>query len=433
MGRNGHGKFVNGSFPEGHILIADVLVIGSGPAGLAIAAELCTQGIQVTGLSLGHPRVPWKNTYGIWCDDLEALGLGDTLGFRWKDCSVYAQGQEINLGCDYGLFDNGRLQNSLLEKCDRAGMSWLTGSASRVDQEQLAPCIHTQDGQEIRSRVVIDASGHTPALIKRPVFERTAYQAAYGIIGRFSNPPVRPGQMVLMDYRSEGFTQEQQADPPTFLYSMDFGDGVYFVEETSLANHPAIDFKVLETRLKQRLNHMGIQVVEIQHVEHCLFPMNLPLPYFHQPVVGFGGAASMVHPASGYLVGAVLKRAPGLASVIAQAIASGNLPSSDIAQLAWATLWPAERIRKRNLYLFGLENIMLLDGRKINRFFKAFFDLPYSQWTGYLSDHLSTSQLLQTMSRLFLNAPWDVRRSLIGSIGSQRKLVKQAIFGKNSG
>jgi lycopene cyclase-like protein len=413
-------------------LIADVLVIGSGPAGLAIAAELCEQGNQVTGLSLSHPRSPWKNTYGIWCDDLEALGLGETLGFRWKECSVYAQGQEINLGRDYGLFDNRRLQNHLLDKCDRAGMGWLTGSASRIDQDKYAPCTHTKDGQEIRSRVVIDASGHTPALIKRPGFERTAYQAAYGIIGRFSKPPVRPGQMVLMDYRMDSLAYDEQASPPTFLYSMDFGDGVYFVEETSLANHPAVDFKILEARLIQRLNHMGIQVVEIQHVEHCLFPMNLPLPYFNQPVVGFGGAASMVHPASGYLVGAVLKRAPGLASAIAQALASGNPPSSEIAQLAWETLWPAERIRKRNLYLFGLENIMLLDGQMINRFFKAFFDLPYSLWSGYLSDHLSYSQLLQTMSRLFLNAPWDVRRSLISSIGSQGRLVKQAIFGEKT-
>jgi lycopene beta-cyclase len=410
-------------------LIADVLVIGSGPAGLAIAAELCGVGLKVTGLSLSHPRVPWKNSYGIWCDDLEALGLGASLRYRWKDCSVYAQGQEFILGRDYGLFDNGYLQNLLLEKCDRAGMTWLTGSASRVDQDPFAPSTHTQDGQEIRSRVIIDASGHTPALIHRPVFERTAYQAAYGIIGRFSKPPVRPGQMVLMDYRMDAFLQDEQATPPTFLYSMDFGDGVYFVEETSLAHCPAVDFKVLEARLNQRLSHMGIQVVETQHVEYCLFPMNLPLPYFNQPVVGFGGAASMVHPASGYLVGAVLKRASGLANVIAEAIAAGNMPSPEIARLAWEILWPVERIRKRNLYLFGLENIMLLDGQLINRFFKAFFNLPYSLWTGYLSDHLRTSQLLQTMLRLFLNAPWDVRRSLIASIGSQKKLVQQAIFG----
>ena len=37
------------------------------------------------------------------------------------------------------------------------------------------------------------------------------------------------------------------------------------------------------------------------------FPMNLPLPIKKQFVLGFGGAASMVHPASGYMIGSLLK------------------------------------------------------------------------------------------------------------------------------
>ena len=49
--------------------------------------------------------------------------------------------------------------------------------------------------------------------------------------------------------------------------------------------------------------------------------MNLPLPYRNQPLLAFGGAASMVHPASGYMVGALLRRAPTLAKHLAQAIA----------------------------------------------------------------------------------------------------------------
>jgi lycopene beta-cyclase len=411
-------------------VIADVLVIGSGPAGLAIAAELCATGLKVAGLSLNHPRVLWKNTYGIWCDDLEAIGLADLLGIRWKDCSVYTDKKEYSLGREYGLFENARFQGYLLEKCFNAGMKWMTGSASRINQDVNSICITTQDGQEIHSRVVVDASGHSPALIKRPAFERVAYQTAFGIVGKFSKPPLRPGQMILMDYRTSCFSAKEQGDPATFLYSMDFGDGDYFVEETSLANHPPVDFQVLEARLKKRLHSMGSQVVEVQNVERVFFPMNLPLPYLNQPVVGFGGAASMVHPASGYLVGAVLKAAPGLARVISQSLDTGNLSSGEIARLAWEYLWPPGRIRKRNLYLFGLENIMLLDGLQTSHFFEAFFDLPYFQWSGYLSDRLSYFQLLQTMSGLFVKAPREVRLSLVASILSQGRLLKQAILGE---
>ena len=42
----------------------DALVIGAGPAGLAIASELCGQGLKVQGLIPAEPSAPWTNTYG---------------------------------------------------------------------------------------------------------------------------------------------------------------------------------------------------------------------------------------------------------------------------------------------------------------------------------------------------------------------------------
>jgi lycopene beta-cyclase len=76
-------------------------------------------------------------------------------------------------------------------------------------------------------------------------------------------------------------------------------------------------------------------------VEHCLFPMNLPLPDFHQPVLAFGGAASMVHPASGYMVGALLRRGPGLAEALAAALnEQPAMGSAALARVGWQALWP---------------------------------------------------------------------------------------------
>jgi lycopene beta-cyclase len=105
--------------------------------------------------------------------------------------------------------------------------------------------------------------------------------------GVFLALPISPQQMVLMDYRDDHLTPEDRTAPPTFLYAMDLGDGVFFVEETSLAHCPAISLEVLEKRLYQRLAHRQVEVTEIHHVERCLFPMNLPLPDLGQPVVGF--------------------------------------------------------------------------------------------------------------------------------------------------
>jgi lycopene beta-cyclase len=51
---------------------------------------------------------------------------------------------------------------------------------------------------------------------------------AYGVVGRFQKAPVEPGQFVLMDFRCDHLSEEQRQQPPTFLYAMDFGDGVLF-------------------------------------------------------------------------------------------------------------------------------------------------------------------------------------------------------------
>ena len=68
------------------------------------------------------------------------------------------------------------------------------------------------------------------------------------------------------------------------------------------------NFTYLNT-LTIQLNSKGIEISEIIHEENCLFPMNLPLPFKKQFVLGFGGSASMVHPASGYMIGSLLRRA----------------------------------------------------------------------------------------------------------------------------
>jgi lycopene beta-cyclase len=405
----------------------DVLVIGAGPAGTALAAALNHAGLRVAGLTSADPAAPWINNYGIWADELDHLDLPDVFSHRWTDCSAYMHGPEIPIHRTYAIFDNARLQAHLLGQCAAGGMTWHRGTAAGIEHSATHATVTTEDGATIAARLVVDASGHFPALVRRPAKPDVAYQAAYGIRGRFSTPPVRPGQLVLMDYRADHLTDaERRSQPPTFLYALDLGDDVYFVEETSLANAPAVSLEILKDRLYRRLAHRGIVVTEEHHIEKCLFPMNLPLPDTTQPVLGYGGAASMVHPASGYQVGAALKRAPGLAAAITNILDRGY---ANPGRAAWSKLWPSAAIRNRNLYLFGLECIMRFDERTLHDFFTTFFALPHPQWTGYLSNTLSTPELSLTMLNLFGMAPTRVQSSLVLGTGSHPTLLWKSLAG----
>ncbi len=87
----------------------DVLIIGAGPAALIMAAALAQHGLSLQGLAPTAPNTPWPNTYGVWCDELAALGLNDLLGHRWQNTVSYF-GQAATTPAtqhhrNYGLFD----------------------------------------------------------------------------------------------------------------------------------------------------------------------------------------------------------------------------------------------------------------------------------------------------------------------------------------
>ncbi|MGQ9827414.1 MAG: lycopene beta cyclase [Roseiflexus sp.] len=410
--------------------IHDVLVVGAGPTGMAIAAALGAAGLHVAGLSAAPPTRPWQNTYGVWLDELPMPELHDTLGHHWADVVVHVGEQTIALNRPYGLFDNLRLQQYLLEQCNRYGVVWSSGIAGHVEHRATHSLVTTRDGRVIAARLVVDAGGHSPALLRRPATAHVARQAAYGIVGVFSAPPVEPNRMVLMDYRADHLTAGEQGEPPTFLYAMDLGEGRFFVEETSLAHVPGLAFKTLEQRLQRRLRARDVAVQQVVHIERCLFPMNNPLPYLDQPVIGFGGAASMVHPPSGYMVGKALRRAPEIAQAISRALGAADATPYSAAQSGWQALWSPARLRRRQLYLFGLASLMRCDSATIQAFFGIFFRLPRHEWMGYLSDTLSTIELARTMLRLFIRAPGNVRRTLMAAAGAEHALLRRAALGQ---
>ncbi len=401
----------------------DVLVLGGGPAALCIAAALADEGLAVALLAPDDPRAPWPNTYGIWGDEVDALGLGHLLEHRWSHTVSYfgagdpdpeaAANRPTAHGRDYGLFDRKALQRHWLEACGRGGVELLQGLASGCDASGALSAVELADGRRLQGRLVVDATGHQPVLVQRPDRGPVAGQSAYGVIGRFSAPPVQADQFVLMDYRADHLSEAERAEPPTFLYAMDLGGGRFFVEETSLALAPPVPFEVLQQRLHRRLAHRGVRVLEVEHEEFCLFPMNLPLPDLQQPVLGFGGAASMVHPASGYMVGALLRRAPAVAAAVAAAMADADAPSALLARAGWGALWPPALRSKHSLYQFGLGKLMGFTEAELRQFFASFFSLSGPQWYGFLANTLTVPELLAAMVRLFALSPWAVRAGLL--------------------
>ena len=204
---------------------------------------------------------------------------------------------------------------------------------------------------------------------------------------------------------------------------MDLGQGRFFVEETSLALAPPVPYATLKQRLERRLAHRGVAIEQVEHEEFCLFPMNLPLPDLDQPVLALGGAAAMVHPASGYLVGALLRRAPVLAAAVAVRLrAEPAADSLQLAQAGWQALWPPELRRKHALYQFGLEKLMRFSEPQLRGHFASFFSLPSAQWYGFLTNTLSLGELLAAMLALFATAPWSVRWGLMGMRGRELEL-----------
>ena len=403
----------------------DVLVVGSGPAGLAAAAHLGEAGLRVVGIS-PNPKAAWPNTYGVWVDEVAPLGYAPFLSHTWPDTVGNFGRGEVALGRTYGRFDNGVLQAQLLARCKRAGVVWQQGLVVAVEHRAAGSSLSTTNGETFTAQLVIDSSGHVPKLVSRPV-GNTAFQTAYGVLGRFSAPPVAPGQMLLMDFQDDFLTPAERSTP-TFLYAMDMGGGLFFAEETSLAHRPGLTMETLQGRLERRLAHYGIYSTEVLECEHCRFPMNLPLPDLTQRTVGFGGAASMVHPASGYLIAAVLRRAPELAGAVAQALGEPDAAPERAAAAAWHALWPKERVRARELYLFGLEALLTLDSTGLKDFFGAFFKLPPELWQGYLSGTHGALSVAKTMTATFQHAPNHVRLPLIrASFGPTRAHLMRAL------
>ena len=375
---------------------ADVVVVGDGPAGLALAAACAATGVDT--LVVGNAR-EWTATYATWVDDVG--DHAESLAARTPVDVVAVERRRLRR--EYGVFDNALLRAAL------SGAPHLVADVAGVEHDERSSTVLTTNGERVHARLVVDASGPRPALVDASHGRRGGgiVQSAYGLV-LDERPAVVEGDAgVLMDWRPAP-DGELGADA-TFLYVVPVGGGRWLVEETSLARRTPLAEVELRRRLAAR---MGIDhSANARHVERVLIPMTRGVPRRSQRVVGFGAAGGYVHPATGYSVAASLRAAPRVAGAIAAALGRTDDPR-ELAVATWNAVWPAEHRRARALHDYGSAAILRMSPAEVRTFFDAFFALPEDQWAEYLRVDTAATDVVRVMRSVFSSVPWALRRRL---------------------
>eukprot|EP00877_Chromochloris_zofingiensis_P005408 jgi/Chrzof1/14869/Cz09g18310.t1_LCYE[v5.2] len=438
---------------------ADAVVVGCGPAGLYLAAQMAQRGLKV---GLIGPDVPFVNNYGVWVDEFKQLGLEHTLECQWPDAVCYfGEGNQVNVGRAYGRVCRRRLRQHLVDLCKSAGVQYLATEVTDIckSADNTTAYVTCSNGSTFTSRLVTLASGQAAGrfLQYEPEAPAVAAQTAYGIEAEVEGYDAAYGNdhMLFMDYRRhhtglwDGGATKLNAgnhpnandglwgssdEVPSFLYAMPLGGNRVFLEETCLVAKPALPFKVLQRRLERRMRSMGIKVTRIHETEWSYIPVGGPLPSANQPITAFGAAANLVHPATGFSVSRSLREAPVMAEAAVQAL-SGSQTVPEVAAAVWQALWPDEKRRQASFHLFGMELLAQLDLSATNAFFNTFFALPPTYWKGFLGSRLSSVQLLGFALLTFVLAPANIKGKLVSHLMTDpagRYLISHYISGWSS-
>lgn len=401
---------------------ADVVVIGDGPAGSALAAACHRRNVDVVLVGADDP---WTATYATWIDDLDGVDLPDlaaVLETRLDAVWVHAD-EAIEVQRAYGVFDNDVLRRHL-----RSGLEHVAGRVRAVHADvQGRQRIIFHDGNEVSARLVVDATGWPSSFARHDGDATPAWQTALGVV--LAEPPQGDlGRPTLMDFRpvrpSGGGPGRSSIGPSgvtTFCYSLPVVDG-WLVEETVLAARPAIEPIALLPRLAARLGrHPDHLLADAVRTEYVRIPMGGSRPVLDQPVVAFGAAAGFVHAATGFSVASSLRAAPRVAAAIASCLEDHTVDSRVVAE----AVWPTPFRRSRVLHDYGLDLLLRLDDDEVREFFGAFFRLPIDQVQRYMRIDTTPKDVAAVMTRMFSSVSWPMRRRLAsGNPASFARLLR---------
>ncbi|MBA8823640.1 lycopene beta-cyclase [Saccharopolyspora lacisalsi] len=380
----------------------DVLVVGAGPAGRAVAAACSDAGMRVSLLDPA-PRRGWANTYATWYDELPTTAAREATATVSSRMSAVAVSHH-EWARPYAVLDNTALWRQLW----RPGITEVTGKAVAVEHGPAGSTVHLKTGHRIATAVVIDASGAARALCGGRPARRSAEQTAVGAIlpSTDAEALVTTDTGVFMDWRQVPATSSTW---PTFLYSVPLAAGRTLVEETSLARRPGLSLSLLRDRLEHRLGTAGITTTPRTPWERVRFPVDDPIPRRGR-VVPFGACAGFVHPASGFSVSASLRLAPSVAGAISAGLSTRPATA---ARAAWSVLWSPSGLAVHGLRRRTLEALLAMPPERVPEFFELFFSLPPHHQRAFLSSEPDPATTSAAMGALFRAAPPALRRHLV--------------------
>ncbi|OLR93963.1 lycopene cyclase family protein [Actinokineospora bangkokensis] len=353
----------------------DVVVVGAGPAGWAVA-EACARRGAAVALVAPRPHAPWPATYGMW-EHQALLPHHDPVpvraGGRWLDLR-------------YTVLDNA----AALEQLASAPVTPVAGSVVSATRGPRGATVVLASGRRIACGAVVDASGARRVLSGGAGGPR-AEQTAYGLVFPADRVAglVPPGRAVFMD---EWSTVDGLA---TFLYAVPLPGDRVLVEETSLVAKPGVAVGVLRDRLLARLGAAGVDPGAAVDREVVRFPMDLP----RSRVPAIGAAAGMVNPTTGYSVADSLAVAPALA----EALTTG----------APDPVWTPAARSVHALRAHGARVLRSLPAAGVPEFFERFFALPEPVWLPFLVGRADVAGTARAMAGLFRAAPWRLRGRLV--------------------
>nr|ATD53301.1 lycopene beta-cyclase [Sargassum thunbergii] len=400
-------------------VVYDAAIVGYGPAGGVMATLLAEKhGLKVCIIDPNLEK-RWIPNYGVWLEEWEALdkdlqiGLGDCLERTWEVTDSFfggsngvPPGERCRIKRAYGRVSRDKMQANLKARLSSAGVAKIRGRVDpkTVEHSTEGTSLRLDDGERIDCRLLVDCSGHRSELVERSGVDNPGVQIAYGAEVEVldGHAPYDENAMLFMDYRTDYVAEtELSADElreldevPTFLYAMPLGKSPngrrkIFFEETSLVARPPISFDLCKERLDRRLKHHGITVAKVLDEEFCYIPMGGAMPKLDQRVVAFGGAAALVHAATGYMQVRMLAAAGGVARAIASELTKEDHPAASeaAARRAYQALWPAKARLQRDFHVFGGEFLMAQHAPILRGFFDGFFRLPLPLWAGFLSGY----------------------------------------------
>ncbi|MGI9031228.1 MAG: lycopene cyclase family protein [Ilumatobacteraceae bacterium] len=188
----------------------DVLVVGDGPAGLALAAACRQRDLRVV---VAGPGQPWTATYATWTDDVPELPATCYASVS-PEVVVHGRRRHV-LTRPYGVLDGAALAAQLgggLERC--------TTTARAAQHFEWGTRLRTDDG-DLDTRLVVDATGRTGPSWSGPRLPPVAWQTAYGVV--VEAPPNRfdADRPTVMDLRPVAAADDRS----TFCYGVPVAAG----------------------------------------------------------------------------------------------------------------------------------------------------------------------------------------------------------------